>query len=188
LLIQAQLEKRIIVLDRDGVINQDSDAYIKSPDEWIPVAGSIEAIAKLYHHGFRLFVITNQSGVARGYYGLETLHQIHRKMHDYVDRAGGKIEGILFCPHGPEDGCTCRKPKAGLFEQLQTTLNIPLDGVPAIGDSWRDIQAAQAVGALPILVKSGKGEQTMREHAAELDVMPVYQNLLQVVDEFILKT
>ena len=187
MLAPVKLDKRIIVLDRDGVINEDSAQYIKSPDEWVPVTGSIEAIAKLYHHGYRIFVITNQSGIARQYYSIEVLHQIHRKMHDYVDRAGGKIEGILFCPHGPDDACDCRKPKAGLFEQLQKIIHMSLEGVPAIGDSWRDLQAAQLVCAFPILVRTGKGTDTEHQHASALGEIPVYQNLAQVVDDFIVQ-
>jgi len=169
----------LIILDRDGVINQDSDDFIKSPAEWQPIDGSLEAIARLNYAGYRVVVITNQSGVARGLLDIETLTRIHNKMRRMLAQAGGKIEAILFCPHGPDDDCDCRKPKSGNFDSLAKRLRINLDGVPAIGDSLRDIQAAKAAGAKPILVRTGKGEKTLA--AGISDGVPVYDNLTEAV-------
>ena len=151
---------KLIILDRDGVINYDSDDYIKSPEEWSPIPGSLEAIARLTRAGYRIVVATNQSGVGRGLYDLETLQRINDKMNHAVAAEGGAIEAIFFCPHTPEDHCDCRKPKPGLLRDIAASLQVDLKGVPAIGDSLRDIQAAQAVGARPILVRTGKGEKT----------------------------
>jgi D-glycero-D-manno-heptose 1,7-bisphosphate phosphatase len=148
---------RFVILDRDGVINEDSDAYIKSPDEWIPIPGSLDAIALLTRSGYRVVVLTNQSGLARGLFDEAMLERIHAKMRQAVEAAGGKIEAIYFCPHGPEDGCDCRKPKPGLFRQFAQDYGLNLTGIPAIGDSLRDLQAARAVGAEPIFVTTGKG-------------------------------
>jgi D-glycero-D-manno-heptose 1,7-bisphosphate phosphatase len=169
----------LIILDRDGVINQDSDDFIKSPAEWEPIEGSLEAIARLNYAGYRVVVITNQSGIARGLLDIETLTRIHNKMRRMLAQAGGKIEAILFCPHGPDDKCECRKPKAGNFHTLAHRLRINLDGVPAIGDSLRDIEAAQAAGAKPILVRTGKGEKTLA--AGIPDGVPVYADLTEAV-------
>lgn len=176
---------RWVILDRDGVINEDSDAYIKSPEEWAPISGSLEAIAELNRNGYRVAVLTNQSGVARGLYDLKTLDAIHEKMRQQVEAAGGKIETILFCPHGPEDGCGCRKPKTGLFEKLASLHSLDLNGVPAVGDSLRDLQAAQAVGASPILVETGKGRKTLQRNP-DLDV-PSFVDLHEAV-QYILFT
>lgn len=174
----------MVILDRDGVINEDSDAYIKSPEEWTPIAGSIQAIARLCQHGFRVVVATNQSGLARGLFDLETLGRIHRKMHQAVSEAGGQLEGVFFCPHEPRDDCGCRKPKAGLLLQAAERLSIDLDGVPVIGDSARDLEAAQAVGARPILVRTGKGERTLQAHPA-LSEGEVFDDLDAAVDALI---
>ena len=164
-----------IILDRDGVINEDSDLYIKSPEEWIPIPGSLEAIAFLTGNGFQIAVLTNQSGVARGLFDLEALDRIHAKMLNAISEAGGRIDELLFCPHGPEDSCDCRKPKCGLFRQLQDKYSLDLKGIPAIGDSLRDLQAAQAMGAMPILVETGKGSKTLKRNP-ELDV-PIFPDL-----------
>jgi len=170
---------RWIVLDRDGVINEDSDAYIKSPEEWLPIPGSLQAISLLNQHGYKVAVLTNQSGLARGLFDRDTLERIHAKMRKEVTQAGGHIEDILFCPHGPEDGCDCRKPKTGLFEQFARKHNIDLDGLPAVGDSLRDVQAALAVGCQPILVETGKGARTLQRNP-DLDV-PTFSNLYEAV-------
>lgn len=151
---------RLVILDRDGVINEDSDAFIKSPAEWLALPGSLEAIGRLSQAHFQVVVVTNQSGLARGLFDLDMLQQIHNKMHQEAARFGGRIDAIFFCPHGPQDHCSCRKPKAGMLRDLAKRLNIDLSGIAAIGDSLRDIQAAQAVKARPILVRSGKGRQT----------------------------
>jgi D-glycero-D-manno-heptose 1,7-bisphosphate phosphatase len=153
-----------VILDRDGVINHDSDDYIKSPEEWQPIIGSPEAIALLNAHGFKVAVITNQSGIARGFYSLDTLAQIHAKMHASVAAAGGSIADIFYCPHGPEDACDCRKPLPGLFLQFAQKYNVDLPGVPMVGDAIRDIQAAQSVGCTPLLVETGKGELTLARY------------------------
>ena len=153
----------LIILDRDGVINYDSDEFIKSPDEWLPIPGSLMAIARLNRAGYKVVVASNQSGIARGLFDLDTLNQIHEKMQDELARAGGVIEAILFCPHGPEDYCVCRKPKPGLFLEIAKRFNCDLTGIPAVGDSLRDIKAAQVVGARPILVRTGKGLRALRE-------------------------
>jgi D-glycero-D-manno-heptose 1,7-bisphosphate phosphatase len=151
---------KLIILDRDGVINEDSDDYIKSPEEWLPIPGSLQAIARLTQAGYHIVVATNQSGVGRGLFDMATLQRIHDKMHRAVAAQGGQIEAIFFCPHAPEDNCECRKPKPGLFRNIAARLQMELRGVPAIGDTLRDIQAAQAVGARPILVRTGKGAMT----------------------------
>ncbi len=172
---------RLIILDRDGVINEDSDAYIKSPDEWVPVPGSLEAIARLKQADFRVVVATNQSGVARGLFDLDTLNQIHEKMLGQVAKAGGTIDAIFFCPHHPDEECDCRKPKTGLYRDIAARFRLGLTGVPAVGDSLKDLQAAKAVGARAILVRTGKGEKTLSNGEALEDV-DVYDNLAAVVD------
>ncbi len=181
---------RLVILDRDGVINQDSDAYIKSPDEWLPIPGSLEAIARLCRAEYKVVVITNQSGLARGYFDMETLCAIHDKMLRLLHDKGGKLDAILFCPHGPDDGCGCRKPLPGLFEELQQRGGWRLRGVPAVGDSLRDLKAAARVGALPVLVKTGKGRDAMKRLAADEDLataghIPFYKDLGAFVDELL---
>jgi D-glycero-D-manno-heptose 1,7-bisphosphate phosphatase len=151
---------KLVILDRDGVINHDSDHYIKSPDEWIPIKGSPEAIARLNQWGYRVVVATNQSGVGRGLFSMDTLNAIHGKMIRVVALAGGKIEAVFFCPHTNEDKCSCRKPKAGMMQEIAARMRCDLDDVPAIGDSLRDLQAAALVGAQPMLVLTGKGAKT----------------------------
>jgi len=151
---------KLIILDRDGVINHDSDQYIKSPEEWKPIAGSPEAIARLNQWGYRVVVATNQSGVGRGLFEMDTLNAIHEKMIRTVAHAGGKIDAIFFCPHTHADACECRKPKAGMLDEISARYNVDLAGVPAVGDSLRDLQAAVKVGAQPILVLTGKGGKT----------------------------
>lgn len=173
----------IVILDRDGVINEDSDEYIRSPESWVPIEGSLEAIECLTRRDYRIFVLTNQSGLARGFFDESTLEAIHAKMRAAVEQRGGCIEQIFYCPHGPEDFCRCRKPNPGLFEQLGEHLGRSLHGVPAIGDSFRDLAAARAVGASPMLVETGKGERTLR-HYPDLDV-PVFSNLYEAA-QFIL--
>jgi D-glycero-D-manno-heptose 1,7-bisphosphate phosphatase len=151
---------KLIILDRDGVINHDSDLYIKSPEEWKPIPGSLDAIARLTQWGWRVVVCTNQSGIGRGLFVMDTLNAIHDKMVRAVAQAGGRIDAIFFCPHTNADKCNCRKPKPGMFQEIAQRYNVDLAGVPAIGDSLRDLQAAQAVGAQPILVLTGKGQKT----------------------------
>jgi D-glycero-D-manno-heptose 1,7-bisphosphate phosphatase len=151
---------KLVILDRDGVINFDSDLYIKSPEEWRPIPGSLDAIARLTQWGYRVVVATNQSGIGRGLFEMDTLNAIHDKMIKAAGQVGGRIDAIFFCPHTNTDKCRCRKPKAGMFEEIATRYNTDLTGVPAIGDSLRDLKAAEAVEAQPILVLTGKGRKT----------------------------
>ena len=154
---------KLVILDRDGVINHDSDLYIKSPDEWRPIPGSLDAIAKLNQWGYRVVVATNQSGIGRGLFGMDMLNAIHEKMIKAAAQAGGRIDAVFFCPHTNTDKCTCRKPKPGMLEEIASRYNADLEGVPAIGDSLRDLDAAVAVGAQPILVLTGKGKKTQAD-------------------------
>ncbi len=153
---------KLIVLDRDGVINHDSDAFIKTPDEWRPLPGSVDAIARLGGAGYRIVVATNQSGIARGLFDVATLGRIHEKMHQAVAAAGGRIDAVFFCPHGPDDDCECRKPRAGLFREIVDRFGAVPGEVHAIGDQLRDLQAAHEAGCAPILVLTGKGSQTLK--------------------------
>jgi D-glycero-D-manno-heptose 1,7-bisphosphate phosphatase len=168
-------QNRYVLLDRDGVINQDSDDFIKSPEQWLPIAGSLEAIALFNEHGYKVVVITNQSGLARGLFDNAMLEIIHQKMLRMVEEKGGKIDAIYFCPHGPDDDCNCRKPKPGLLEAFASDNHVNLSGMAVIGDSLRDLQAAQTVGASPILVKTGKGKKTLDKNP-NLNI-PVFENL-----------
>ena len=154
------MANKIVILDRDGVINFDSAQFIKSPDEWRPIPGSVEAIAKLKQNGSRVVVATNQSGVGRGLFDMDTLNKIHAKMHKAVVDGGGQIDAIFYCPHAADSKCDCRKPKPGMFKRISETLNVELSGVPAIGDSLRDLQASVVLGCQPMLVLTGKGEKT----------------------------
>ncbi|MFT5115782.1 MAG: D-glycero-D-manno-heptose 1,7-bisphosphate phosphatase [Parasphingorhabdus sp.] len=181
---------KLVILDRDGVINHDSDDYIKSADEWLPIPGSLEAIARLCRAHYQVVVITNQSGIARGLFDMESLNGIHRKMLDRLHEKGGKIDAILFCPHGPDDECECRKPRSGLFLELADRLGCSLQGVPAVGDSLRDLQAALAAGALPVLVKTGKGKKTSKQYSqdenlAAMEQLPIYKDLAAFVDDLL---
>jgi D-glycero-D-manno-heptose 1,7-bisphosphate phosphatase len=151
---------KLVILDRDGTINQDSDQYIKSPLEWKPIPGSLEAIARLTQNGWRCVVATNQSGLSRGLFDMSTLNAIHAEMHRAVGQAGGRIDAIFFCPHAADSKCECRKPKPGLLREIGSRFNVELEGVPLIGDSLRDLEAAAAVGAQPYLVLTGKGKKT----------------------------
>lgn len=173
-----------IILDRDGVINHDSDLYIKSPAEWLPIKGSLEAIARLHQAGIKVVVATNQSGIARGLYDEATLTAIHEKMTRLIVEAGGQLAGIFYCPHGPNDGCDCRKPLPGLVTQLSEKLQINPLGVPFIGDSIRDLQAAEAAGCQPILVKSGKGKRSLASGKVATHI-PVFDDLASFVDSWL---
>jgi len=177
----------LIILDRDGVINEDSDEFIKSPDEWKPLPGSLEAIASLKNAGWQIVIATNQSGIARKLFDLDTLHAIHDKMHRMVREYGGEIDAVFYCPHGPKDGCNCRKPLTGLFEQIAKRLNVSLTNVPAIGDSLRDLDAARTAGAQPVLVRTGKGTKTLYS-AQGIEDVPVYCDLKQAVNALLTGT
>jgi D-glycero-D-manno-heptose 1,7-bisphosphate phosphatase len=175
---------QLVILDRDGVINKDSAAYIKTPEEWVPIPGSLEAIARLHRAGCHVVVATNQSGLARNLFDTDTLVRIHDKMRRCVSDAGGQIDAIFFCPHGPHDNCNCRKPRPGLFLDLARRLRISLHGVPAIGDSLHDLHAAKAAGARPILVRTGKGAAIPDTCVASI-AAPVYDNLACAVDHLL---
>ena len=175
---------KLIILDNNGVINQSSLTFIKSPDEWKPIPGSLEAIARLTHAGYRVIIATNQSGIGRGLLDMTTFNAINDKMFKAVQQAGGRLDAIFFCPHTQQDKCHCRKPETGMFQEIMHRYSTDLKGVPAIGDSLRDLQAAVAVGAIPILVLTGKGEVT---HASgELpEETQVFADLASVVDAFV---
>jgi len=167
---------KLVILDRDGVINHDSDLFIRSPDEWRPINGSLEAIARLNQAGYRVVVATNQSGIGRGLFDMDTLNAIHERMLRAAAQVGARIDAIFFCPHTGADHCLCRKPKPGLFRAIAERFNVDLIGVPAIGDSLRDLQAAQAVGAEPMLVLTGKGRKTRDASDLPIDTL-VFPNL-----------
>jgi D-glycero-D-manno-heptose 1,7-bisphosphate phosphatase len=154
---------KLIVLDRDGVINYDSEQFIKSPDEWRPIPGSLEAISRLNHAGFRVVIATNQSGLGRGLFDMATLIAINDKMHKALAQIGGRVDALFYCPHTADSACECRKPKPGMLIEIGNRFGVDLTGVPCVGDSVRDLQAAAAVEAQPILVLTGKGEKTLRD-------------------------
>jgi D-glycero-D-manno-heptose 1,7-bisphosphate phosphatase len=175
---------KLIILDRDGVINFDSDQFIKSPEEWKPIPGSLEAIARLTREGWRVVVATNQSGLARGLFEMATLNAIHAKMHKAVAQAGGRIEAVFYCPHAAEMNCDCRKPKSGLFNEIAARYGRDLQDVPAVGDSLRDLVAAASVGARPLLVKTGKGEKTLVAGGLPANT-PVFADLGEAVEHLL---
>ena len=154
---------KIIVLDRDGVINLDSDQFIKKPEEWKPIPGSLEAIARLNESGWRVIVASNQSGVGRGLFDMDTLNAINEKMTKALGQAGGRLDAIFFCPHTADSTCDCRKPKPGMFLQIAERFNADMKDVPVVGDSLRDLQAGVAVGCKPYLVLTGKGSKTQTD-------------------------
>ncbi len=178
------MPKKILILDRDGVINQDSDAFVKSAEEWIPLAGSIEALAKLYKAGWILAVATNQSGVARGKFSQQALDEQHAKMLGLIRAAGGDLHHIAWCPHGPDAGCDCRKPKAGLLDQISQALDLDLTGATMVGDALRDLQAGQARGCQAVLVRTGKGEKTLT-NGQGLEKVQVVANLAELAEQLL---
>lgn len=155
---------KLLILDRDGVINYDSDAYIKSVAEWIPLPGSIEAIAQLSKAGWTVAVATNQSGIARGYYDIATLDAMHARLRTLVAEQGGEVGLVVYCPHGPDEGCDCRKPKPGMLKIIAEHYKVLLAGIWFVGDSLGDLEAAKAVDSQPVLVKTGKGEKTQAKN------------------------
>jgi len=175
---------KLVILDRDGVINEDSDAYIKTPGEWRALPGSLDAIARLSRAGWRVVVATNQSGLARGLFTMDTLNAIHSKMRRELAEAGGHIDAIFICSHGPDDGCRCRKPAAGLFEDIARRYEVSLANVPAVGDSLRDLQAAVSQGCAPWLVRTGKGLGTL-ERGGLPPGTQVRDDLAAIVDEWL---
>lgn len=174
----------MIILDRDGVINQDSDHFIKSPAEWKPIPGSLEAIARLNRAGYRVVVATNQSGVGRGLFDMSMLNTIHARMHKALAQVGGRIEAVFFCPHTADEQCACRKPRPGMFLEIAERFDLSLAGVPAVGDSVRDLQAASAVGAAPILVLTGKGRLSLASGLV-MDDVAVVDDLAAAVDRIL---
>lgn len=172
---------KLAILDRDGTINADSDEFVKSPEEWLPLPGALEAIAKLNHAGWHVVVATNQSGLGRGLFDMAALNAMHAKMNKLLAAAGGRIDAVFFCPHAPDEGCACRKPSPGLFEQIGERFGIELHGVPTVGDSLRDLQAGVAAGCEPHVVLTGKAA-AYRGHASLPPEFPVgtwvHQDLL----------
>jgi len=171
---------KLVILDRDGVINVDSDQFIKTPDEWKPIPGSLEAIARLNHTGFHVVVATNQSGIGRGLFDMAMLNAIHDKMYRALGPYGGRIDAVFYCPCAADHNCECRKPKPGMFQEIAQRFGLELTGVPSVGDSLRDLQAARSAGAQPMLVRTGKGRKT--EAAGDLPPgTQVFQDLAEAV-------
>ncbi|MFZ2541480.1 MAG: D-glycero-beta-D-manno-heptose 1,7-bisphosphate 7-phosphatase [Gallionella sp.] len=176
---------KLIILDRDGVINYDSDQFIKSPDEWKPIPGSLEAIAQLNQAGYHVVVSTNQSGVGRGLFDMATLNAIHNKMHKACALVGARIDAVFFCPHAAEENCHCRKPKSGMLEEIAVRYNLSdLNGVPTVGDSLRDLQSVATLGAKPYLVLTGKGMKTQAAGGLPEDTQ-VFADLATVVAKLV---
>lgn len=174
---------KLIILDRDGVLNQDSDEYVKSVDEWVPLAGSMEAVGRLCQAGYTLAVATNQSGLARGYFGLPELKAMHAKMEQLAAGFGGYFSHIAYCPHGPNDQCACRKPLAGLIHDIEKHLKVSAAGAWIVGDSIRDLEAGLKVGCKPVLVRTGKGKQSEQKLAeAGLENTLVFSDLASFAD------
>lgn len=179
----------LLILDRDGVINEDSDNYIRTLADWVPIPGSIEAIANLSRAGFSIAVATNQSGLSRGYFTLDTLEEIHSCLRQKVEQQGGNIAGIFYCPHLPDEACSCRKPATGLIEAIENELGESAKDAYFVGDSLKDLEAALSYGCRPILVKTGKGADTLAALSSdgnstdpqltELNKTPVYDNLME---------
>lgn len=178
--------KKLIILDRDGVINYDSVNHIRSPDEWVPIPGSLDAIAVLTKLDYSVVVATNQSGIGRGYYSLEALQAIHQKMAQEVAKMGGRIEHVYICPHVPEDNCICRKPNPGLLFDIARDFPKAFLNSTLVGDSLRDIQAAQKAGCKSILVKTGNGSKTT--FCERVKGIPVFENLREYVSYLMLKS
>lgn len=176
-----QARTKLIVLDRDGVLNVDSEAFIKSPQEWRPIPGSLEAVARLNQAGYRVVVTTNQSGVARGLLTMPTLNAIHQKMHETAQLVGAHFDAVFFCPHASSDNCDCRKPRPGMLHALAKRFEVNLKGVPTVGDSLRDLQAGFVAGCKPYLVLTGKGEKT-RDAGGLPPGTTIHENLTAVVD------
>ena len=181
----------LLVLDRDGVINEDSDDYIRSLDEWHPVPGSIDAIAALSRAGYEVAIATNQSGISRGYFTLDTLEAIHQRLRTLVEAAGGTIACICYCPHLPGEGCNCRKPATGLLQAIERELGTSAVGAWFIGDSLKDLQAARAHGCRPALVTTGKGAATLvqlKSGEADIDApeeIPVFRSLAKAAEHIL---
>lgn len=181
---------RLVILDRDGVINEDTGDSITAPEQWVPIPGSLEAVARLCRAEYRVVIITNQSGVGSGLFTIDMMNKIHMRMFQLIRQKGGEVDALLFCPHAPDLGCDCRKPEPGLFHELARRLKVNLTGIPALGDSVRDLEAAAAAGAQPVLVRTGNGEQTLeairQSDDENLKQVPVYDDLASFVDHHML--
>ncbi len=175
---------KLVILDRDGVINYDSEHFIKSAAEWKPIPGSLEAIARLNQAGYKVVVATNQSGIGRGLFDMDTLNAMHEKMHRAAQGVGARIDAIFYCPHATDSNCECRKPKPGMFQRISSCFNIGLSGVYAIGDSLRDLQAAVSAGAIPVLVLTGKGQDTRANEPIPENTL-IFDDLAQAVDHIL---
>ena len=175
---------KLVVLDRDGVINETRDGVISSLEDFVPIEGSYDAIARLCQHDYHIVVITNQSGIARGLVTIDEINIIHDSMQQAVASHGGRIDAILLCPHKPDDDCSCRKPRPGMLNSLMERLDIELGGVPLVGDSLRDVQTAMVVGATPVLAKTGHGTRTLEENK-HLDNVDIYTDLSEFVSELL---
>ena len=175
---------KLVVLDRDGVINYDSVHFIKSTNEWIPIPGSLEAIALLNQSGYRVALATNQSGISRGLFDMATLNAIHDKMHRALAQLGGRIDALFYCPHSADDNCTCRKPKPGMMEEIGKRFGQDLKGAAIVGDALRDLQAGAVLGMQPILVRTGKGEETLAAGGLPEGTL-VFANLAEAVQHII---
>ncbi|MCG8324559.1 MAG: D-glycero-beta-D-manno-heptose 1,7-bisphosphate 7-phosphatase [Thiotrichales bacterium] len=172
---------KLIILDRDGVINHDSDDFVKSPDEWLAIDGSLDAISRLTHAEYRTVIASNQSGLGREVFSIDDLNRVHEKMLREIALHGGMVDAVFFCPHSPSDDCNCRKPNPGLFEQISSRVGIPLDNVPYVGDKECDVEVARHVGARPYLVKTGYGQQYIEQGNIPDDVT-ICENLYEAVD------
>lgn len=179
-----QTPKKLVILDRDGVINFDSDEYIKSPAEWRPIPGSLEAIARLNQHGYQIAIATNQTAVARGLIDMRMLNSIHQKLHLSALAVGAHINAIFFCPHAADEFCDCRKPRPGMLTAIGKRFGLNLRGVPMVGDALRDMQAAFEVGCSPYLVRTGKGEKTLQTGGLPPGTQ-VFSNLASVVEQLL---
>jgi D-glycero-D-manno-heptose 1,7-bisphosphate phosphatase len=159
---------KLVILDRDGTINEDRDDFVKSADEWVPLPGALQAIARLNHAGWHTVIATNQSGIGRGLFDMAALNAMHLKMNHLLQQLGGRIDAVFFCPHTPQDGCSCRKPLPGLIEQIGERYDVELSEVPVVGDSLRDIQAGVAAGCQPHFLRSSSALRSGDEVVAEL--------------------
>ena len=175
---------KLIILDRDGVLNEEKEDFVKTPEEWVPIDSSMQAVSRLNEAGYRVVLATNQSGIGRGIIDMNTLNEIHQKMHNSLGRFGGWVDAIFFCPDAPDSDSHCRKPKPGMFEDIANRCETSLADVPAVGDKLSDLQAAIAAGARPILVRTGYGRQTEKDKDMP-DGVPVYDDLYSFVDELL---
>lgn len=180
---------KLVIIDRDGTINEDRDDYVKSHEEWVPIPGSLEALVRLHQAGWHVVIATNQSGLGRGLFDMATLNAMHQKMAEMLARMGGRIDAIFFCPHAPEENCDCRKPRPGLFHQIAQRYGIELAGVPSVGDTLRDVQAGHAAGCAPHLVLTGKSvalsEQDLQHMHGLVPGLKVHADLSAFVEDLL---